>query len=380
MFQANHSGAMHMQWRKWMVVGALAITPALRAQDGAGMVANPGFELPGIAGETDAQAWTEPGDPKDAQLRVGGKARTGQWSLLSVDNGAQSGLTPNSTQIVTLTSDMAGKTCRLWAWACIDKDQPLADGGAMLKITFLDGNSAIVGKPSDKRFLDKNGKPGEWVRGEVSAVVPEGARTAKLQVMHHWGGKDAGGALLFDDVGFDVESGASAAGAAALLSQGDFEAAGAWTLPTSPKDAITRSDAAARSGKWSLRSVDDGSMSNAFPNASQVVSIAVPEGGAAPRRFRLRAWTMTPADRPLTDGSAMLKVEFTDAAGAAIGKARDTTILRAGQTPGQWVVGELVADLPEGTRRVKVQLMHNYGGKDQGGVIHFDDAAFELLP
>jgi hypothetical protein len=43
-------------------------------------------------------------------------------------------------------------------------------------------------------------------------------------------------------------------------------------------------------------------------------------------------------------------------------------------------VGELVADLPEGTRRVKVQLMHNYGGKDQGGVIHFDDAAFELLP
>jgi hypothetical protein len=372
---------MHMQWRKWMVVGALAITPALQAQDGAGMVANPSFELPGVAGETDAQAWSEPGDPPGAQLRASGNARTGQWSLRSVDSGAQNGLTPNSTQVIVLASDMAGKTCRFWAWACIDPNQPLADGAAMLKIQFVDANNAAVGKAIDKRFLDKNGKPGEWVRGELTGTVPEGARTAKLQVMHHWGGKDAGGVLFFDDAGFDVESGpAPASGTPALLSNGDLESPGAWSLPNTPKDAIARSDAASRNGKWSLRCVDDGSQSGLFPNASQVVKIETPEGGAAPRRFRLRAWVMTPADQPLTDGSAMLKVEFTDASGAVTGKARDTTILRAGQTPGQWIVGELAGDLPEGTRRVKVQLMHNVGGKNQGGVIYFDDAALELLP
>lgn len=169
-----------------------------------------------------------------------------------------------------------------------------------------------------------------------------------------------------------------------LLVNSSFEMAGpsgdtdvqAWGLPKDPKDCVLRSTEAARTGTSSLRSVDDGSRANIFPNASQTVILPADAPG---KPCKLSAYAMTPESSGLTDGLAMLKIEFLDSKRAGIGKPIEKYFLGKTAKRGEWTYADVTATIPTEARFVKIQLMHNWGAKDNGGTIHFDDVSFEIL-
>ena len=187
-----------------MVLVSVFCAITVQAQETVNLLVNSSFEAPGPDGESDVQAWSLPKDPKDCILRSTEAARTGKASLKSVDDGSRSGVFPNASQTVILPADAPGRQCKLSAWAMTPEANGLADGLAMLKIEFLDAKRAGLGKPIEKNFLGKTAKRSEWIYADSVATIPPEARFVKIQLMHNWGAKDAGGTMYFDDATFEI--------------------------------------------------------------------------------------------------------------------------------------------------------------------------------
>lgn len=159
-----------------------------------GLPANPGFETEG-SGPADATFWGE----TSVAGRSNENARSGSWSLKSVGSPANG--FPASTQEFLVTG-VTGQAFTAKIWAMTPSANPIASGGARIKIVFR--NSANLDIASfDPVFLNTSTPHDTWVEGTVTGTIPANAVRARFQAMHDVGAI-TGRTIHFDDASFTI--------------------------------------------------------------------------------------------------------------------------------------------------------------------------------
>jgi hypothetical protein len=323
---------------------------------------NGSFEVIGTGGPADADAWTEqPG----IQTRSSEAARTGSASIKSVGLDANS--FPNTGQIINV-SGLAGRTYVAGLWAMTPSANPITTGGARLKLIFRDASNVQISSVDPLFFTTASGT-NVWRKGIQTGTIPAGAATVTFQAMHEVG-TGTGTTLYLDDASFDVTD-------ANLPTDGGFEIEGNSTADSQfwaeqGGGIHTRSNEAARSGSWSLKS--SSAAINSFPNTSQNINVSALRG----RGVTATLWAMTPTASPILSGGARIKIEFFNGA-TSLGSGETANFVGSSSTKDTWHQGKLELVVPPTATTLRFQAMHAVGGTG-GGTLYFDDALLTFLP
>lgn len=343
--------------------GALAAAVLLTIVQAAAQTTNASFESQGTGGPADADAWIE---QAGVQTRSTEAARTGSASIKSV--GLDMNSFPNTGQVINV-SGLAGRTYVAGLWAMTPSSNPITSGGARLKLVFRDASNVQISSVDPLFFTTASGTD-VWRKGIQTGTIPAGAATVAFQAMHDVGSA-TGTTLYLDDATFDVAD-------TTLPTDGGFEIEGALSSADAQFWAEqgggiqTRSNEAARTGSWSLKS--SSTTTNSFPNTFQNVNVSSLNG----RGVTATLWAMTPAANPILSGGARIKVEFFNGA-SPLGSVESSNFLTSSSTKDTWIQGKLEVIVPPTATSLRYQAMHNIGGTG-GGALYFDDALLTFLP
>lgn len=319
------------------------------------MLSNSSFETQGST-PADADVWAEqPG----VQTRANEAARTGVWAIKSI--GVDANSYPNTSQTVSVAG-LAGRTYVAGLWAMTPSSNPITTGGARLKLIFRSSTNAILSSVDPLFFTPSSGQD-VWRKGLQTGVIPAGAATLTFQAMHDVG-TGTNTTLFLDDATFEVP-------ATTLPTDGGFEIEGSTSADaqfwTEQPGISTRSNEAARSGLWSIKS--SSTAINSFPNTSQTLDVSALNG----RGLTATLWAMTPTSNPILSGGARLKIEFFNGS-TGLGNVESANFLTTSTAKDTWVQGRIEIAVPQGATSLKLQAMHQVGGTG-GGALFFDDAS-----
>lgn len=327
------------------------------------MVSNGGFESEGSGGTTDADSWSE---AVGVSSRSNDFARTGTWAIKST--GSPVNGFPATSQTISVAG-LEGRNYVAGLWALTPSSNPITTGGARLKLVFRDGANAQISQVDPLFFTPSSGQ-NVWRKGMQKGVIPAGAATVTIQAMHDVGA-DVGKDIFLDDASFQVLDNT-------LPLDGGFEVEG--TLSSTDAEywveqsgsIHTRSNEAARTGAWSIKS--SSATTNSFPITFQNVDVSTLNG----RGVTATLWAMTPSANPILSGGVRIKMEFFKGA-APLGSAESANFLTTSSTKNTWIQGKLEVVVPPTATTIKFQAMHNVGGTG-GGVVYMDDALLSFLP
>ena len=324
-------------------------------------IGNSGFETQGTGSTADADLWAEqPG----VHTRSNEAAHSGTWSIKSA--GADANTFPNTNQTLSVAG-LGGRTYVAGLWAMTPSSNPITTGGARLKLIFRNASNVILSSVDPLFFTPASGTD-VWKKGIQTGTIPVGAATVTVQAMHDIG-SGTGSTLFLDDASFDVTDATSPP-------DGGFEIEGTAAADsyfwTEQPGISTRSNEAARTGSWSMKSTS--SVTNSFPNTSQTIDVSALNG----RGVTATMWAMTPSSNPILSGGARIKMEFFKGA-AGLGNIESANFLTTTTTKDTWVQGKLEIAVPQGATTLKLQAMHNVGGTG-GGALYFDDALLTFAP
>jgi hypothetical protein len=275
---------------------------------------------------------------------------------------------PATSQTINIAG-LEGKSYVAGLWAFTPSSNPITTGGARLKLVFRDASNVQISQVDPLVFTPSLGQD-VWKKGLQKGVIPAGAATVTFQAMHDVGA-DAGKDLFLDDAtfqvledalpldgGFEIEGTAGAADAEYWVEQGG--------------GIHTRSNEAARTGSWSIRS--SSASTNSFPITFQNVDVSALNG----RGVTATLWAMTPTANPILSGGVRIKMEFFNE-NTPLGSAETANFLTSSSTKDTWIQGKLEVVVPPTATTIKFQAMHNVGGTG-GGVVYMDDALLTFLP
>ena len=284
-----------------------------------------------------------------------------------------------------------GETYTASAWANNSSVDPLqGDNLADVQLIFLDANGDEIVGAGDETLAGVGDLPVDtWVQLEASAVAPQGAAFARIQLLHiQLNDPVTGGAIFWDDATLLGPSTAPPPTITELLTNGDFEAgdaSGGFIDGTPP--GWDGSFNGVSLGSCLFDSCQQVPAPRSDDQVLKMFGPFTPEGAAGAYQdveaipgetYTASAWANNSSVDPL-QGSNLADVQliFLDANGDEIVGAGDETLAGVGDLPADtWVQLEASAVAPQGAAFARIQLLHiQLNNPVTGGSIFWDDAS-----